>query len=409
MFLNNISLPILCWIEFEKNHGDDERTKQATMTAYRLYERLCPSAVHKCRPHVCRAISEWPEDKDWKPEVKNLGRSFQSMFAHIANEMTSTDLIRDAMTLVAHDVVLLQREQVYLNPFDLDSPVHEHHDDDEWTRCAREIKEEFDKAASLLFVKSLGEVKQLIDAEMESNEIENVQTFSGVQQAEEVTEFFQQREAFVYSYLSSIDTADSTGIIKFHLIYNAVDDDEGKLTPVTSGAFTEKVSLPFPGGYVANPWKCDSAANYFEGTWLREPVLWSRALVRLCGDALNKHLYDNNQPMEGHFKDLKSNPNRSIDCAEPAIYFDSVWKDLKASHCTLVADMERMNDIVNKREETVNEREKAGRQMTGDAQEREADMTEDAIWRTGRRGQKAELALKKKLKGIFWRTLRKKK
>ena len=101
MLLNNISLPILCWIEFEKNHGDDERTKQATMTAYRLYERLCPSAVHKCRPHVCRAISEWPEDKDRKPEVKNLGRSFQSMFAHVANEMTSADSIRDAMTLVA--------------------------------------------------------------------------------------------------------------------------------------------------------------------------------------------------------------------------------------------------------------------------------------------------------------------
>ena len=82
--------------------------------------------------------------------------------------------------------------------------------------------------------------------------------------------------------------------------------------------------------------------------------------------------------------------------------------------CTVVictrtlTDIERMNDIVNKREETVNEREKAGRQMTGDAQEREADMTEDAIWRTGRRGQEAELALKKKLKGIFWRTLRKK-
>ena len=51
-------------------------------------------------------------------------------------------------------------------------------------------------------------------------------------------------------------------------------------------------------------WKCESAANYLENQWLKEPALWSQSLVSLLETALKKHIRGNNQHMEGVIKCL---------------------------------------------------------------------------------------------------------
>ena len=96
-----------------------------------------------------------------------------------------------------------------------------------------------------------------------------------------ITTMFSQREVFVYACLLSIDHAKSNGIVKYYLLYDAVENEDGKLIPVTSGFFEETIQLPFAGGYIACPWKCESAEKYLETAWLKESVLWSRALVTL--------------------------------------------------------------------------------------------------------------------------------
>ena len=68
---------------------------------------------------------------------------------------------------------------------------------------------------------------------------------------------FSQREVFVYACLLSIDHAKSTGIVKYYILYDAVENKDGKLIPVTLGFFEETIQLPFAGGYIACPWKCE--------------------------------------------------------------------------------------------------------------------------------------------------------
>ena len=102
-----------------------------------------------------------------------------------------------------------------------------------------------------------------------------------MQEAAKITTMFSQKEAFVYACLSSIDHAKSTEIIKYYLLYDAVENEGGKLILVTSGFFEEIIQLLSAGGYIACPCKCESAAKYLGTTWLEESVRWSRALVTL--------------------------------------------------------------------------------------------------------------------------------
>ena len=370
-----------------------------------------PSGIHSCRSHVCGACHGWVTDKDRKPEVKVLGKRFISMFAHIADRMTSMKSIRDAMTLLAYIIVLLRRDEIYLPAFDVNSTVRYHHDDLEWSRHATEMKVIFDQAALTPCISTFEEMKDLVDVEMKDNGCYWKQSFSGVQQASDITTLFSTRKPFVYAYLVSVDHKKSTGVVKYHLLYDAVENEDGKLTPVTSGFFEENINLPFLGGFIGNPWKCLSAANYFANTWLKESALWSPALVVLLKKVLKKHIYDNDQHMEGVIKNVKQQPDRLLDCDEPALYFYSRWKDLKASNRTFVADLEKMSGVVAKRKENAEADQVAKatkRNETEDAKKNKAFMLEDAVWDTGARGSKAELELRNKLEVVFLKSYGKK-
>jgi hypothetical protein len=122
------------------------------------------------------------------------------------------------------------------------------------------------------------------------------------------------------------------GVIKYHLLYEYRKNDDGKPVPVTSGYFKHKVCLPYSGGLVDNPWECDPATRYFKRNWLKESTLWSCALVVLLKRARKAHIYDNDQHMEGVFNSIKHQPDRKIDCDEPAFYFHSRFKYLEESN-----------------------------------------------------------------------------
>ena len=55
--------------------------------------------------------------------------------------------------------------------------------------------------------------------------------------------------------------------------------------------------------------------------------------------------------MEGMIKNIKQQPDSSMDCDELALYFDARWKDFRASHQTSVSNLEKMNNIIAKRKE----------------------------------------------------------
>ena len=125
-------------------------------------------------------------------------------------------------------------------------------------------------------------------------------------EAAKTTTIFSQRKAFIYACLSSISHAKSTGIVKYYLIYDAVENEDEKCIPVASGFFEETIQLPFVVGYIACLWKCESTEKYLETTWLKESVLWSRALVTLIKKS-PKNIYDNDHHMEGLIKMSSSN------------------------------------------------------------------------------------------------------
>ena len=175
-------------------------------------------------------------------------------------------------------------------------------------------------------------MKGLVKKEMSLNDKPHMQSFSGVRHVSEATKILSGRGVFVYAYLSSIDTPKSTGVVKYHLLYDTYNDDECNVMPTTSGYFEEQIKLPFTGGSIANPWLCESAANYLEGQWLKESALWSRGLVSLLKTANDKHIYDNNMHMEAVIKHAKKQPDRILNCGEPALYFHSRYTYLKQSN-----------------------------------------------------------------------------
>ena len=394
VMMNNVTLIILCWYEHQNHTGNVENITQSAYTAYRFFEILVPSGIHSCRSHVCRAFKEWVTSKDRPEEVKNLGDRFVHMFAHIADRVTSMESVRDAMTLLLYMIDLLNRDQVKLRAFDLNSPVCKHHNKLEWFRYARELKRDLDTAASMLFITTVGEMKARLDSEMELNEKPGVQSFSGVRQSACVAELFAGKQPLIYAYLLSVDCSKSVGVIKYHLIYDVRKNEDNKWVPVTSGFFEKSVRLPYDGGFVDNPWRCKSAANYFKTTWLKETAIWSRALVGLIKKARRRHIYDNDQHMEGVIANHKQQPDSKMNCDEPALYFHSRFNDLKESCRIFVADLEKANHIVTRKKE-------ADTRTTEDATENNNFMVKDAIWDTGVTGAAAERKLRRKMEEIF--------
>ena len=195
----------------------------------------------------------------------------------------------------------------------------------------------------------------------------------------------------------------STGMIKYHLLYDAEEQDNGETVPVTSGYFEKEVPLPYAGGMIDNPWKCKSAANYLESQWLKEPALWSQSLVSLLEIALEKHIHGNNQHMEGVIKNVKGQPDTSTNCVEPALYFYTQFEDSKATNRALVAGIERAKVDVEKYQVDNNQITSVDdiENKTKDAIENDALMTEDAVWDTGQTGEKAEYKLKTNLEDIL--------
>ena len=121
----------------------------------------------------------------------------------------------------------------------------------------------------------------------------------------EATKILSGSGVFVYDYLSSIGPTKSTGVVKYHWLYETYNDNESNVMPITSDYFEEQIKLPFTGGSIANPWLCESAANYLEGQWLKESALWSCGLVLLLKSANDKHIYNNNMHMEAVIKHSK--------------------------------------------------------------------------------------------------------
>ena len=126
-----------------------------------------------------------------------------------------------------------------------------------------------------------------------------------------------------------------------------------------------------------------------EGECAFEPRLGDAALK-----GLKTHIYDNDQHTEGVIKNVKQRPYRSMDCDEPALYFDARRKDRRASHRIFVADLEKMNDIVARRKENAHANQLAQEDKahkTEDSQMNEDFMTEDAVWDTGATGKKGRV------------------
>jgi len=101
--------------------------------------------------------------------------------------------------------------------------------------------------------------------------------------------------------------------------------------------------------------------------------------------------------MEGVFSNIKAQPDRQMNCDEPTIYIWLRWKDTKACSRTFEADYERMGATIASRKESVQEPE-----ITDDARENNAFMTEDAIWDTGESRKKYELKLQRQLRKAYF-------
>ena len=87
------------------------------------------------------------------------------MFSHVTDRMTRMESVRDAMFLLTRVI-----ETIELPAFDLDSPVHTHHDNLEWSQQATEMKTILDDMASKLFVRTKKDMKDQIKKEMSFND-----------------------------------------------------------------------------------------------------------------------------------------------------------------------------------------------------------------------------------------------
>ena len=111
---------------------------------------------------------------------------------------------------------------------------------------------------------------------------------------------------------------------------------------------------------------------------------------------------DNDQHLEGVFKNVKQQPDRKKNCGEPALYFHAGLTEFKESSRTFVADLENTDTIVSRRKgNAAMSKLTKSVEMTKDAKENEEFLKENAIWDIGEKGLKAENKVIRQLEEIF--------
>ena len=85
--------------------------------------------------------------------------------------------------------------------------------------------------------------------------------------------------------------------------------------------------------------------------------------------------------MEGVIKNVKGQPDTSMNCVEPALYFYTQFEDSKATHRALVADFERAKVDAEKYQVDDNQKTSVDdiEKKTKVVIENDALMTEDAV------------------------------
>ena len=73
-----------------------------------------------------------------------------NIVAQVAERVTSMEYVKDSMTLLGYVNVLLCQDKIELPLFSLNSPVHQQHNDCEWSLFAAEVKHDFAVAAEML-------------------------------------------------------------------------------------------------------------------------------------------------------------------------------------------------------------------------------------------------------------------
>ena len=167
----------LRWYDHQVTLGNGE---DAGAFIIGVLSRLVPLFIHECRAHVCRAQRGWVLDKKRPLEVKNLGDAISRLVKHTAYTMASIASVTISIACVASIVVLLEREAIYLPAFGAGATTREHRDDEEMIRrIAKEQQSLRRTAASLLHLRSDEELRTSIAVEMEFNDKEYKQSFSG--------------------------------------------------------------------------------------------------------------------------------------------------------------------------------------------------------------------------------------
>lgn len=136
--------------------------------------------------------------------MKNLGDAISRLVKHTAYTMASIASVTISIACVASIVVLLEREAIYLPAFGAGATTREHRDDEEMIRrIAKEQQSLRRTAASLLHLRSDEELRTSIAVEMEFNDKEYKQSFSGGRAATRVIEQLQGNLNFVYAHVHS--------------------------------------------------------------------------------------------------------------------------------------------------------------------------------------------------------------
>ena len=165
--------------------------------------------------------SNWNEATNLTMKVEELIKP--GILDDTATSTASMTSICDFITIVSSTIVLLRSDKNYLHAFGLCSTVREHHDYDELLHVLTKIQAQMHQAASTLHIRLEDELKKAMDNAMQYNETLPRQSFLGNIATAGVLEALEKNMGFVYAYLTSVELATSSGVIKFHLIYDLAD------------------------------------------------------------------------------------------------------------------------------------------------------------------------------------------
>lgn len=359
--------------------------------------------IHMCSAHSWRTIENWIDSKDRTEVARRAG--VQQMIKNLAMKMIRTKSLASIITSVSAMIVMFERPTVHVGSFTATSFTRDHKDEDACKEIAKHIWNlKVEGAKSLLLQKTESEMVTHISQIMEANGVSNKERFLGIQTASPVLKVFFNQLEFCHAYLKtgSVSLDGTRGLVTVHVIEDAqVDDENGNVVPVYGGSFDIPVDLPF-NGILENPlyekhpktnegeYKPPLIAEYLY-FWLREGVIWSRALPNLLEKALGKigtlswksvvsdlshskydTVFGNNQSAEGVIKHLKETPKLHTYTHELGAYQWYHWKDTLATLRVLVSDFNASAHILERRK-------KRKKKLMKIEAMRESGATEDAI------------------------------